>query len=93
MFSLPMQVDFKTQMVKAPSFDDVCIDCMFKLYLSLIMTCDHDVVAIPDGEQMVHGRDVFGFVEKAEVKPVPSPQRVSVGSSGEDGIQWIFVYK
>ena len=59
------------------------------------MTWGHDVVTIADGEHMrselQYGRDVFGLVEKAEVKPVQSSRIVSTGSSGEDGIPWIFV--
>ena len=80
-----MQVDLKLM--------SVLIACSNYIWTSL--TWDHDVVTIPDGEQMrpvlQRGRDVFGIVEKAEVKPVHSPRRVSIGSSGEDGIQRIFV--
>ena len=37
-------------------------------------------------EQSYSGKAVFGFVEKADVKRVQSPRRVSVGSNdGDDG--------
>ena len=38
-----------------------------------------------------YGKAVFGIVEKADVKTIQSPRRVSVGSSGEDGAQCLSV--
>lgn len=56
---------------------------MLKFSVNFLFFVDFSFAA-GSSKQSYSGQSVFGFVEKAEVKPIQSPRTVSVGSSGGD---------